>query len=83
MIQKIIRVGNSAAITLPKSVLDDTKIKIGTKVNVSYKEDLGTLVIDLPRKRTPTQAVIDKEVYATANDLLRRYLPAFKKLARQ
>lgn len=83
MIQKIIRVGNSAAITLPKSVLDDTKIKIGTKVNVSYKEDLGTLVIDLPRKRTPTRAVIDKEVYATANDLLRRYLPAFKKLARQ
>ena len=81
--QKIIRVGNSAAITLPKSVLVGSGVKIGTKVNVSYKEDLGTLVVDLPRRRAPTKAVIDKEVYATATDLLRRYLPAFKKLAHQ
>lgn len=82
MIQKIIRVGNSAAVTLPKSILEESGVKIGAKVNVSYKADMGHVVLKLPRKRTSTQVVIDKEVYAVANDLLKRYLPAFKKLAR-
>ena len=82
MIQKIIRVGNSAAVTLPKSVLEESGVKIGTKVNVSYKADLGNFVVEIPRKYKSTQTVSDKEVYAVTNDLLRRYLPAFKKLAR-
>ena len=82
MIQKIIRVGNSAAVTLPKSVLEERGVKVGTKENVSYKADLGNFVVEIPRKYKSTQTVIDKEVYAVANDLLKRYLPAFKKLAR-
>ncbi len=82
MIQKIIPVGNSAAVILPKSILEESGVKIGSKVNVSYKADLGHVVLEVPRKRTSTQVVIDKEVYAVANDLLKRYLPAFKKLAR-
>ena len=82
MIQKIIRVGNSAAVTLPKSVLEESGVKIGTKVNVSYKADLGNFVVEIPKKYKPIHAIIDKEVYAVANDLLKRYLPAFKKLAR-
>ena len=82
MAQKIIRVGNSAAVTLPKSILEESGVKIGTKVNVSYKADLGNFVVEIPKKYKPIHAIIDKEVYAVANDLLKRYLPAFKKLAR-
>lgn len=81
MAQKIIRVGNSAAVTIPKSAFEESGVKIGTHVNVSYKADLGNFVVEIPKKYKSTQAIIDKEVYAVANDLLKRYLPAFKKLA--
>lgn len=81
MAQKVIRAGNSAAAIIPRSILEESKLKIGSAINVAYKADLDTIVIEIPRKHTPTRAVIDREVYAVGNDLLRRYLPAFKKLA--
>lgn len=82
MAQKIIRAGNSAAAIIPKPVLEESRLKIGTAINVVYKSDLDTIVIEIPRKYAPTTTVIDKEVYAVGRDLLKRYLPAFKKLAR-
>lgn len=51
MIQKIIRVGNSAAVTLPKSILEESGVKIGAKVNVSYKADMESFVIDVSPQR--------------------------------
>lgn len=82
MAQKVVRAGNSAAAIIPKSVLQESRLKIGSAINVAYKADLDTIVIEIPRKHTPTRALIDKEVYAVGQDLLARYLPAFKKLAR-
>lgn len=82
MTQKVVRAGNSAAAIIPKSVLEESRLKIGSAINVAYKANLDTIVIEIPRKHTPTHALIDKEVYAVGNDLLARYLPAFKKLAR-
>lgn len=45
MIQKVIKVGNSAAITLPKNVMKDADIKTGDKVNVELNEATGAIVI--------------------------------------
>lgn len=70
MKQKIIKVGNSAAVLLPKSVLISEGLKIGSTVHFT---------IEKPKK---IKTVVDKEVYAVASDLLKRYLPAFKKLAK-
>lgn len=81
MTQKITRMGNSAAVVIPKSILAESGLKIGAVVNVAFKADLGNVVIEIPRKRVSTNVVIDREVFAVANDLLKRYLPAFKKLA--
>lgn len=72
MLQKIIKVGNSAAVIIPKSALTAGNYKIGSTINIS---------IEAPRKKQ-VKSVIDKEVYAVANDLLKRYLPAFKALAK-
>jgi len=72
MTQKIIQVGNSAALLIPKSVLEEKGLKIGSMVDYT---------IEKPQKKT-RPSVIDKEVYAVGNDLLKRYLPAFKKLAK-
>ena len=72
MLQKIIKVGNSAAVLIPKSVLTTENLKIGDTIDIT---------INTPRKKT-AKTVVDKEVYAVATDLLKRYLPAFKKLAK-
>lgn len=72
MTQKIIQVGNSAAVLIPKSVLKENGLKIGSTVS---------FIIEKTKKK-PKTSVIDKEVYAVGNDLLKRYLPAFKKLAK-
>lgn len=82
MIQKIIRVGNSAAVTIPKDYLKALQVKVGTKIDVTLTEDASRIIIDIPAKRTQTKIPVNKEVYAVADDLLRRYLPAFKKLAK-
>jgi len=72
MKQKITRVGNSAAVIIPKSVLKENGLKIGSMVNITLEK---------PRKKTSTP-VVDREIYAVGNDLLKRYLPAFIKLAK-
>lgn len=82
MKQKIIRVGNSGAVTISKALMEESGVKIGTHVNVSYKSETGSFIIDIPSMRTQTKIPVDREIYTVANDLLRRYLPAFKKLAR-
>jgi antitoxin component of MazEF toxin-antitoxin module len=83
MAQKITKVGNSAAVIIPKTVLEQSGLKIGSSVSIAYKADLDNIVIEIPRKRTRTSAIIDKEIYTVGNDLLKRYLPAFKTLARE
>lgn len=82
MAQKILRIGNSAGVLIPKSVLEEGGLKIGASINVAFNKNLGNVVIEVPKKYISTNTVIDKEVYAVANDLLKRYLPAFKKLAK-
>ena len=52
MKQKIIKVGNSAAVLIPKSVLDEEGVKIGATVNSTHKADMGSYVIDFPKKAT-------------------------------
>lgn len=83
MAQKITKVGNSAAVIIPKSILEQSGLKIGSSVNLAYQTDSETVVIEVPRKQARTSAIIDKEVYMVASDLLKRYLPAFKTLARE
>ncbi|OGG12628.1 hypothetical protein A2875_05455 [Candidatus Gottesmanbacteria bacterium RIFCSPHIGHO2_01_FULL_46_14] len=82
MKQKIIRIGNSGGVTISKPLMEESGVKIGTYVEMSYKADMDRIVIDVPSKRTQTKIPVDPEVYTVANDLLNRYLPAFKKLAR-
>ncbi|OGD95554.1 hypothetical protein A3F02_01135 [Candidatus Curtissbacteria bacterium RIFCSPHIGHO2_12_FULL_38_9b] len=37
MIQKIIRVGNSAAVTIPQNVIREKKLKVGDKIQIDVK----------------------------------------------
>lgn len=81
MTQKLIRVGNSYAITISKKFLDALNFPQEGVVHVSSDEKKGKMVIDFAHNET--EDVVDTEVYAVAKNLLKRYLPAFKELAKK
>ena len=60
MKQKIIRIGNSGGVTISKSLMEESGVKIGTHVDLSYKADMGRFIIDLPQKKTVKTGVSDE-----------------------
>ena len=52
MKQKIRPIGNSAAVILPKSLLEEGDVRIGTSVNITYQKDMGGYFIEIPKKKT-------------------------------
>lgn len=82
MLQKIIQVGNSYAVTIPRSIIDTFKVSKAEFVNVYEEPKNKRLVISFMKEET-TEEVVDPEVYKVAKQLLRRYLPAFKELAKK
>lgn len=80
MLQKIIQVGNSYAITIPKKFLDALKFPEDGLVKIHQDQKKGKIVVDFMQEEAVEQ-VVDKEVYKVAKQLLKRYLPAFKELA--
>lgn len=45
MLQKVIKVGNSAAVTIPKYFLNSAKIKIGDKVFTEFDEETNMIFV--------------------------------------
>lgn len=82
MLQKVMKIGNSAGTIIPKNLLTSLKVRIGGMIDMKFDEAANRITIDVPRKAKETKIKVDPEVYAVANDLLKRYLPAFKKLAK-
>lgn len=65
MIQKIIRVGNSVAVTIPPSVIKEKKLKVGDSVNVSL-DPIFTA---------------DRKIHQLTQKLINQYRPALEELA--
>lgn len=83
MIQKIIQVGNSYAVTIPKGFVDSLRLSVDAFVKVHQEEKKGRITLDFIKDKQVVDDVVDPEVYKVAKSLLRRYLPAFKKLAKK
>lgn len=45
LIQKVIKVGNSAAVTLPKDFLKSAKVKVGDQVHLEIDDSVGAAII--------------------------------------
>lgn len=54
MTQKIVRVGNSAAVTIPKAFLDEIKLQIGDEIEVQNDKDLQMMIIKPKGSKTQT-----------------------------
>lgn len=82
MIQKIIQVGNSFAITIPKKIVESLNLDKKGYADVYEEPENKRIIVDLAEKEVADE-VVDRDVYKVAKDLLRRYLPAFKELAKK
>lgn len=76
MTQKVIQVGTSAAVIIPKESLKELGMKVGDRVQVEIRaEDKTVMVRPL--------AVVDQELVAWTKGFIQKYHHALEALARQ
>ncbi len=77
MTQKILKVGSSAAVTIPKKSLEELEFKIGDRVNVDVDRKNRAFIV---RAR---DVKVDRELVNWTNDFIEKYRPALEALARK
>ena len=71
MLRKLIKVGTSAAVLIPKAVMDEQKMKIGQTINIE---------VSLKGRGAPERA-IDPKVIQWTDEFIAEYKPLLKRLA--
>lgn len=79
MTQKVLKVGSSAAVTIPKKSLDELGLKIGDRVSVQINRKKLTVLIE-PVKKTEKA---DAELLKWTQKFIKRYRPALEALAKK
>lgn len=77
MTQKVLKVGTSAAVTIPKKSLEELGLKIGDNVFVDIDRDAKTVLIK------PLQSKIDKSTISWTKKFIERYRPALEALSKK
>jgi len=75
MIQKVLRVGSSAAVTIPKKSLEELGLKIGDSVSVSVHDRKVTI-----EPRTMSSKVVDADTVEWARSFIEEYRPVLEAL---
>lgn len=78
MVNKVLKVGDSAAVTIPKSVLKEMGIAIGDKVTLTFHPETNEVI--LKPLKTGHPMVRDRVVELTAS-FVNRYGDALRRLA--
>lgn len=80
MRRKIVQTGTSLAVTLPREVVEEFKLKKGDSVEVSVHPQTGAIVV---RPGIPyiEGGKVTKRFREAAESILRRYDKAFQRLA--
>ncbi len=76
MIQKVLKVGSSAAVTIPKKSLKELGIKIGDSISISVDKNKRSVTIE------PSFAA-DKELLSWTKSFVEKYRPALEALSRK
>lgn len=76
MTQKVLKVGSSAAVTIPKKSLEELGLRVGDKVAVEINKDSKTVSIRPLVK-------IDKELIHWTDGFIKKYRPALEALAKK
>ena len=78
MTQKLLRVGSSAAVTIPKKSLKELGLKIGDEVFVEVNRREKRVIIERAGR-----AIIKKDTLDWADRFIERYRPALSALAKK
>ncbi len=81
MEQKIIQVGNSAAVVIPKKLLNEVGLDIGNKVFLEKDPNGGTIAIS--KRGAMFTSSITPEFIAIIERINKKYGPALKELAQK
>lgn len=81
MIQKILRVGNSYAITIPHSFAKEAKIKAGQTVIVEEDTTSHTLTVQLEKKQVARDDSLTPEFLSWLKKFNSRYKNALTELS--
>ncbi|MBI3626433.1 AbrB/MazE/SpoVT family DNA-binding domain-containing protein [Candidatus Uhrbacteria bacterium] len=77
MIQKLLKVGSSAAVTIPKKSLAQLGLKVGNKVVVEVDTKTRSVLIKAP------DATVDQDLVKWTKKFIERYRPALQALAKK
>lgn len=77
MTQKVLKVGSSAAVTIPKKSLEELGLKIGDRVSVHIDSKNQVVLIE------PSAKKIDKKLLAWTEKFIEQYRPALEALAKK
>jgi putative addiction module antidote len=81
MLQKIIKVGNSLALTIPKSFINQTGYKAGDEVFVQQEPSSKSLIITT--KDQAKKMKLSPDLFSWLNDMEEKYSDAIKDLAKK
>jgi len=76
MTQKVLKVGDSAGVTIPKKSLEELGLKIGDSVTIQIDKQKRVVVISPLLK-------VDKELIDWTGKFIERYRPALEALAKK
>ena len=76
MTQKVLRVGSSAAVTIPKRSLEELGLKPGDRVQVEIDRKRRAFIIRPSEK-------INHEIFTWTKQFIERYRPALEALAKK
>lgn len=78
-VQKVIKVGNSLAVTIPKEIVNKYGLKAGDKVQTYCYDDV--FVIRLNNKKGRLKSITNDELTSKLHELERRYGELYQDLA--
>ena len=77
MTQKVLKVGSSAAVTIPKKSLEELGLKIGDRVSVDIDRKSKTFIIKAREFK------VDRETLDWTKKFIAKYRPALEALAKK
>ena len=77
MTQKVLQVGSSAGVIIPKKTLGQLGLRVGDKVNAEVDTKQRKVMIE------PISKTVDKELLNWTRKFIEKYRPALEALARK
>ncbi len=79
MRQKIVKIGTSAGITLPKKIRDEMNLKVGEEVQINYDADKKSINLR-PKDQLDEE---DQKIAKLTHSFINRYRSDLEELARK